>query len=79
MAFVHEQCEPMSQVGAGSVPPTQTSVENGDWIEYHALTSVGDNSPIEFEINGNGEDYYIDLANSMLYVRAKITRMNGKW
>jgi len=38
----------------------------------HALTSVGDNSPIEFEINGNGEDY-IDLANSMLYVRAKIT------
>jgi len=41
-----------------------------------ALTSVGDDSPIEFEINGNGEDY-IDLANTMLYVRAKITRMNN--
>jgi len=37
---------------------------------------VGDDSPIEFEINGNGEDY-IDLANTMLYVRAKITRMNN--
>jgi len=33
------------------------SVENGNWIEYHPLTSVGDDSPIEFEINGNGEDY----------------------
>jgi len=78
MAFVHEQsCECLkSELDLFSVPPTQTSVENGNWIEYHPLTSVGDDSPIEFEINGNGEDY-IDLANSMLYGPAKITRMNG--
>jgi len=37
---------------------------------------MGDDSPIEFEINKNSGDY-IDLANGMLYVRAKITRMNG--
>ena len=37
---------------------------------------MGDDSPIEFEINGNGGDY-IDLANGMLYVRAKVTWMNG--
>ena len=78
MAFVHEQsCECLkSELDLFSVPPTQTSVENGNWIEYHPLTSVGDDSPIEFEINGNGEDY-IDLANTMLYVRAKVVRMNG--
>jgi len=78
MAFVHEQsCECLkSELDLFSVPPTQTSVENGNWIEYHPLTSVGDDSPIEFEINGNGEDY-IDLANTMLYVQAKITRMNN--
>ena len=78
MAFVHEQsCECLkSELDLFSVPPTQTSVENGNWIEYHPLTTVGDDSPIEFEINGNGEDY-IDLANTMLYVRAKIVRMNG--
>ena len=78
MAFVHEQsCECLkSELDLFSVPPTQTSVENGNWIEYHPLTTVGDDSPIEFEINGNGEDY-IDLANTMLYVRAKITQMNG--
>ena len=78
MAFVHEQsCECLkSELDLFSVPPTQTSVENGNWIEYHPLAAVGDDSPIEFEINGNGEDY-IDLANTMLYVRAKITRMNN--
>ena len=51
--------------------------KRGDGVtECHPLTSVGDDSPIEFEINGNGEDY-IDLANTMLYVRAKVVRMNG--
>ena len=78
MAFVHEQSREClkSELDLFSVPPTQTSVENGNWIEYHPLTSVGDDSPIEFEINGNGEDY-IDLANTMLYVRAKTSRMNN--
>jgi len=52
-----------------SVPPTQTSVEHDNWIEYHPLTTVFDGTPIEFEINGTGEDY-IDLANSILYVQA---------
>jgi len=59
-----------------SVPPTQASVENGTWVEYHPLTIVGDGSPIEFDISGTGEDY-IDLANTMLYVQAKITKHDG--
>ena len=49
-------------------PPTQTIVNNGNWVEYHPLAAVGDDSPIEFKINGNGEDY-IDLANTMIYVQ----------
>ena len=78
MAFVHEQsCECLkSELDLFSVPPTQTIVENGNWIEYHPLSSVNDDSPIEFQINGNGEDY-IDLSNSMLYVRARIVLPNG--
>jgi len=58
------------------VPPTQTSVENGNWIEYHPLTTIGDDSPIEFDTNGTGGDY-IDSANTMLLVRAKIIEMDG--
>ena len=78
MAFVHEDsCEClMSELDLFSVPPTQTSIENGTWVEYHPLTTVGDGSPIEFDISGTGEDY-IDLGNTMLYVQAKITKQDG--
>ena len=51
-------------------------MEQGSWIEYHPLTAVRDGGPIEFEISGSGEDY-IDFANSVLYVKAKITANNG--
>ena len=72
MAFVHEDsCECVkTELDLFSIPPTQTSVENVNWIEYHPLTTVGDGSPIEVDIAGNGEDY-IDLANTMLYVQAR--------
>ena len=78
MAFVHEQsCEcTKSELDLFSIPPTQTSIENGSWVEYHPLSTLNDTSPIEFEINGSGEDY-IDFANSYLHVRAKITKPNG--
>ena len=70
MAFVHEQsCEcTKSELDLFSVPPTQTSMEQGSWIEYHPLTTVA-----EFDVGVSGEDY-IDFANTMLCVKAKITR-----
>ena len=61
----------MYKVGTGSqfsVPPMQTSIESGNWIEYHPLTSVVDGSSIKFEIG---------FGNSMLYVQAKILQLNG--
>jgi hypothetical protein len=51
-------------------------MEQGNWVEYHPLTSVTDGSPIEFDISGTGEDY-IDFSNSVLYVKAKLTAPNG--
>jgi len=54
MAFVYEHsCECIKF----SIPPTQTSMENGNWIEYHPLITVGDGSPMEFDIAGNDENY----------------------
>ena len=68
MAFIHEgSCEcTKSELHLFSIPPTQTSMEQGSWIEYHPLTADRDGGPIEFEISGSGEDY-IDFANSVLY------------
>ena len=51
-------------------------MEQGSWVEYHPLTTVRDGGPIEFEISGSGEDY-IDFANTVLYVKAKITANDG--
>lgn len=78
MSFVHEySCEcTKSELDLFSVPPTQTSIENGSWVEYHPLSTLASGAPIEFEINGSGEDY-IDFANSYLHVQAKITLPNG--
>jgi len=78
MAFVHEQSCECTKTGLDlfSVAPTQTSMEQGSWIEYHPLTTVADGSPIEFDVGANRKDY-IDFANTMLYVKTKITRVDG--
>jgi hypothetical protein len=78
MAFVHEcSCEiPKSELDIFSVPPTQTSIEHGTFVEYHPISSISQGAPIEFEVSSSGEDY-LDLADSYLYVKAKIQRANG--
>ena len=78
MAFVHHQsCEcAKSELDIFSVPGTQTSIESGGWAEYNPISSLSDSVPIEFAISGSGNDY-MDLANSHIFVRAKITQADG--
>ena len=78
MAFVHRQsCEGVkSELDLFAVPPTQTSIEEGGWIEHQPLTSLEWGGPIEFILPGTG-DAYLDLANTYLLVRAKILNGNG--
>jgi len=58
MAFAHDMsCEcTKSQLNLFSVPPTQTSMEHSNWVEYYAVTTVSESSPIEFDISGTGDD-----------------------
>ena len=78
MSFVHENsCECVkSELDLFAIPPTQTSIEHGQWIEHHPIASLTDNGPIEFLISGSGDEY-IDFANTQIYVRAKITKEDG--
>src|SRR6185436_17838974 len=78
MAFIHPQsCECVkSELDLFAVPPTQTSIETGTWIEYNPVNSVAHGVPLEFQIQGTGQEY-IDLANTLLYVAAKITKADG--
>ena len=78
MAFVHLQsCECMkSELDIFTVPPTQTSIETGNWVEYNPIATLDDRSSIKFCVSGSGHDY-LNAANTQLYVKAKITRADG--
>src|SRR6266516_861317 len=78
MSFVdRNSCEcAKSELDLLTVPPTQTSIESGGWVEYNPISSLADGVPIEFVVSGSGQDY-IDLANTQLYVRAEIVQGNN--
>ena len=78
MAFIdRDSCECCkSECELFSVPPTQTSIESSSYIEFHPVSTIAHGLPIEFSVSGSGQEY-IDLANTLLYVRVKITRANG--
>ena len=78
MAFIHEgSCEcAKSELDLFSVPATQTSIDSETFVEYHPISSITGAAPIEFDVTASGDDY-LDLANSFLCVRAKITRVNN--
>ena len=65
-----------SELDLFAVPPTQTSIEDGRWVEHQPLTSLDSGGPIEFVIPGTG-DAYLDLANTYLLIRAKVVRGVG--
>lgn len=73
MAFLHtHSCEGMkSELELFSLPPTQTSIEGSNWVYYKPISSLTDDSPIEFVVQGHGDEY-IDLAHTMLSLRVSI-------
>ena len=78
MAFVHQQsCEGVkSELDLFSLPATQTSIEHAQWVEHRPVASIGSGAPIEFLLPGSGDDY-LDVANTYLLVRARVTKANG--
>ena len=78
MAFVHHESQECtkSELDLFTIPATQTSITKGQWIEYHPLSNITDSGPIEFSVSGSGEEY-LDLARTLLFLKAKITKANG--
>lgn len=78
MAFVHHassECS-KSELDLFSVPPTQTGLESGRFVDYHPISNIRDDGPIEFSVSGAGTEY-MDLARTQLYVKAKVTKADG--
>ena len=78
-SLIHEKsCESVkSELDLFAVPPTQTSLVHGHYVEHRPMSSLMDGAPVEFCISEKG-NYYIDLANSLLYVRASVVTSNGE-
>nr|XP_055065250.1 uncharacterized protein F54H12.2-like [Misgurnus anguillicaudatus] len=78
MALLHDMSGECikSELDIFTVLPTQTSLEKNAYLEVPPLSAISDSAPLEFFIAGTGEDY-LDLNNTMLYLRLKIMRPNG--
>ena len=76
IAFVHDQSYECakSELDVLSVPPTQTSLEYGNYVEY--LSSINDSGPIEFDVSSSGQNY-LDFSITQLLVKVKLTRGDG--
>ena len=61
MPFIHDQsCEcANTEFDVFSVPPTQTSIKYGNYVEYHPLSSITDSVPIEFDVSLSEQNYLV--------------------
>ena len=66
-----------SELNLFTLPPTQTVIEKGHWVQYHPIANASDGGPVEFLISGSGDDY-LDLSETRIYVKVKIVNSDGK-
>ena len=57
------------------LPRAQSSFQKGKSIDYHPITSLSDDGPIEFKVSGSGKEF-LDLARSYLYLKVKVSKAN---
>ncbi|KAL6419164.1 hypothetical protein ACFW04_014041 [Cataglyphis niger] len=73
MSFLHTHSSEClkSKLDLFSSPPKQTSIESSQWIHYKPVTSLSNDSPIEFVVPGHGKEY-LDLTHTMLSLRVRV-------
>ena len=78
MALLHPDSglSATTQLDLFGVPPTMAQTKEGMWVTHKPVTNVADFGHIEFHIQGN-TDYYLDLANTLLYIKAKFTKADS--
>lgn len=65
-----------SELDLFDVPPTQTSIESANYVNYHPITTLDRGGPIEFVVRAS-PDVYLDLQRTVLYMRMRILYQNG--
>ena len=52
-------------------------MQEGRWDAYSPIASITDGGPVEFLITNADKDTYLDLSNTLLFVKAKIVKADG--
>ena len=66
-----------SELDMHSVPPTMTTMQDFQWMNYHPIDSLDSyQAPIEFVVPSHTE-YYTDLSQSNLYLKCRILKPDG--
>jgi len=66
-----------SQLALFELPPTQTAVDNIYYQDVLPISQVSGDSPVEFVISGQNGMEYIDMKNTLVYVKDKIKKCDG--
>ena len=59
------------------LPPTQVAVNDVHYQEIRPISQVSDDTPIEFQISGQNSMDYLDLKDTQLCVKLKVTNPDG--
>jgi len=79
MSLLHSKSNPAirGEVDLFSIPSTDTTCDYSMYEEYQPVVNIQDmTNKIEFKIPGNS-NHYLDLADSFLRVKLKVTRKDG--
>ena len=67
----------VSELALFDLPSSQTSVTDVYYEEIRPLSQVSSDGPFEFKISGQNSTDYLDLKNSQIYVRLRVTKADG--
>uniref|UniRef100_T1IQ25 Uncharacterized protein n=1 Tax=Strigamia maritima TaxID=126957 RepID=T1IQ25_STRMM len=63
-----------SQLEIFSLSPIQVTIDSNYWAEFHPISAIANNQPLEFVVHGNAEEY-LDLRDTFLLLNVKLEIM----
>lgn len=67
----------VSELNLFELPPNQTSVSDAYYDEIRPMSQSSSEGQFEFRISGQNSMDYLDLMNSQLYVKLKVSKIDG--
>jgi len=65
-----------SELALFDPPMVQVTMERACWVDVHPIATLDGEGPVEFSVVGP-QDEYLDLNDTSLYVKFKITKADG--